>query len=754
MSRDLQIGLTVRMRDQVSTPAQQAERNMQRSVRQTAQTYADTSRVAVSTSRMLYNVRMTQGAQAEQAVQRNVALTEAAYARANRNVLTGSQRLSNARQQLDVRAEQTVRREIDQTIAAYNRLYRAGFASANDQTRAFAAMQRKVAELNRELGKTAEKESLIARGAHGVLRVGEGIAGAYAGARVVAGPIGQAMQFDQRLALMANTSYRNLAPRERVQATGELRQAIYRAVREGGGTLDQSAESLEKLLAHDTLGHKAAFELLPKLQMGASAEGADPVDLGNIAVKAVQNMRFQEHDTGRVLDMSAVAGHMGEFKIQELSHYLPAQMAAAGNAGFSGPRGLAKILALNETAMSTAATQGQAGQNVSDLLNQLSSRELSHAAKRAGIRNFDEVKMKTLERGGDMLDAVNAMIQTLFEHNKKYQEIQRRLKTAAPGQQKELLTDMSNLLQGSAIGQLFGNQQSVMALTGYITQKHKRQEVYESTMHEWDRGAGTIASDFEVAKAMDGFKAQQLKNGAEIAEMDALRGLNHQLGDAASKLADYAKEYPGLAKAIAGTTLAFEGLTGILAGAGLMRLLTGGGVVGAAAGAATAAEAGLASAGVAGAAGAMGFGARFAGMAKGIGMRGGPLLAIASGLEAFSIAGDQTKTADEKKAAYAGVAGGAVGGLSGMALGAAAGAAAGSVFPVVGNVVGAGVGAVAGYFGHEWGEKLGKMIGDAIFAQKKDEKPPVVEGHFTINLDGQHLYDFVATAGQKAALRN
>lgn len=45
------------------------------------------------------------------------------------------------------------------------------------------------------------------------------------------------------------------------------------------------------------------------------------------------------------------------------------------------------------------------------------------------------------------------------------------------------------------------------------------------------------------------------------------------------------------------------------------------------------------------------------------------------------------------------------------------------------------------------------MIGDAIFAQKKDEKPPVVESHITLNLDGQHLFDFVTTSGQKAALR-
>ncbi|MDR5803400.1 phage tail tape measure protein [Caballeronia sp. LZ001] len=686
-----------------------------------------------------------------QAIQREAAQTQAVQDQASRNVMSQAQRLSDARQRLGARAEQSIRRDIDQTLNKYTRLAQAGVVSSASQAHAVEDVRRKVIGLNRELGKTVQQQGLIARDAHGVLRIGETLAGGYAGARVLSGPIGQAMQFDQHLAMIANTSYRNLAPSERVGATGELRSAIYRAVREGGGSLEQAVASLEKLMAHDALGHKAAFDLLPQLQRGAVAEGADPTDLGNVAVKAVQNLRFNEHDTGRVLDMGAVASHMGEFKFPDLSQYLPAQMAAAGNAGLSGARGYAKILALNETAMSTAGSSGQAGTNVTDLLNQLSGRELSHAAKRAGIPNFDEVKMRTLARGGDVLDAVEATIHTLFASDRKYQDIQRKLRAAKPGEDKELLTNMANLLQGSAIGKLFGNQQSVMALTGYMTQQHKRREVYDAAMREWERGGGTIASDFEVVKSMDGFKAQQLKNEAEIAEMDALRGLNHQLGDAASKLSDYARAYPGLTTAIAGTTLAFEGLTGVLAGAGLMRLLTGGK---AAAANSAAAEVSQAQAGVAGLVGAGSFGARWAEKLRGLGRLGVPLTLAASGMEALSVAGDGTRSADQRKAGYVGVAGGALGGLSGMAAGAATGALLGSSLPIVGNVVGAGVGAVAGYLGHDWGEKLGKIIGDAIFAQKKNEKPPVVESHVSINLDGQHLYDFVTTAGQRAALRH
>ncbi|MCW5185236.1 tail tape measure protein, partial [Burkholderia cenocepacia] len=227
---------------------------------------------------------------------------------------------------------------------------------------------------------------------------------------------------------------------------------------------------------------------------------------------------------------------------------------------------------------------------------------------------------------------------------------------------------------------------------------------------------------------------------------DAMASFNDKVGDAASKLSDYASKYPGLTTAMEATTLGFTTLTAALTPLALLAVIRGG--AGAAAGA------GVAGAVGAGAAGAVSFGARLGGMARSLGPIGAAIGIGASGFEAYSISNDASMTPDQKKAGYFGAAGGAVGGLAGMGAGLMAGAAAGSVVPGFGNVVGAGVGAVAGYFGHDLGERLGKMIGDAIYAQKKDEKPPVIEGHFTINLDGQHLYDFVTTANQKNALRN
>ncbi|WP_246189231.1 phage tail tape measure protein [Pandoraea anapnoica] len=749
------------MRDESSGAARQAERNVQTAARQTGQAYVDASRVAVSATHSLNSARLAESGKAEGTIQTKAKQTGEVYVAATQTAISATRRLADARETLGARSDQAIRREIDQTIAAYSRLERAGFRSTEEQIRAFSSLQKKVAELNQEFGKVEKHELSLGHAAKGAMHIGEGVAGVWGATHAVADPVSRTMNFDQHLALMANTSYRDLTPQQRVGKTNELRQAIYAAVRQGGGSLEDATETLEKLLSHDTLGRKAAFDLLPKLQLGATAEGASAVELGNIAVKAVQNMHFGENDTGKVLDMTAVAGHMGEFKIPQLAQYLPAQMAAAANAGFSGAKGMAKILALNETAMSTAGSAGQAGDNVKDLLSQLSSTEFATRAKRAGIKNFDEVRTKTLAGGGDMLDAVVSMVQTTFKNDKQYQDIQAKLKTAKPGEQKELLTNMANLLQGSAIGKLFGNQQSVMALTGYMTQTDKRKEVYEAAMKEYQKGGGTIASDAQVAQSMDGYKVGKLKNEKEIGEMETVRGLNHGLGNASEKLAEYAQQYPGLTKAISATTMAFETLTMAVGAMGAFRMITGGGSAAAAgvAGEAASVVGGVSKAGVA--TEAVSMGAKAMKGAKLFGKLAAPLQIATTAYEAWNVAHDDTKTAAQKHAAYVGVAGKAIGGVAGAmaggAAGGAAGAAIGSVVPVVGTAIGGAVGmaagAVGGYFGSGWGEKLGKMIGDALFAEKKTEKAAAPQP-IVINLDGHQIAQAVNKVNQQMAERH
>ncbi len=803
--RDLEVGMTVRWRDQVSTPAQQSERNVQRSVRQTAQTYADASRVAVTasrmlydvrvsqsahaeqavqrnaqqtesnvqraarqtaqtyvdasrvavtTSRMLYDVRVSQSARAEQAIQRNVQQTEAAYVRSDRNILSSSVRLAAARSQLDVRSEQAIRREISQTVAAYNRLQRAGFATATEQARAFAALRSRVAELNRELRGTEQAEGRLSRGGRAVgamWRAGGVAAGAAAGVMVAAPAVRETMAYDRRLAMMANTAFSDRDVAGRRQGMGELNSAIVAAVRAGGGSREQAADTLDNLLASGAVSDKTAMNMLPTLQKYATATGADPNELGNIAIRAMQNFKIKEADIPRALDMALKGGQAGGFELKDMSKWLPQQMAMGKLAGMSGLKDFGKLVVANQASVITAGTKDEAGNNLVNLLEKLNSQDTQIKAKKLGI-DLTGSLAASRAKGVNALDAFVGILENVMSRDKRYQGLKKKLVAAPEGERKEIMESQVQLLEGTSIGKIIHDRQALGAAVAYMGQKDYRKrvesQVFDPTM--------AVDSNFETISNTASFKAEQLENERAIARQSALEKFDEKLGNVATNLTEYARKYPELTAAIEGTTLGLKTFSAALGVAASISILRGGLGAAPAAGVVAAETAGAASAGAIGATAAQAatFGSRFASGLRLVGSVGVPLQAIAGGFEAYSIANDDSLTPDQKKAGYVGVAGGVVGGLGGMAAGAAAGAAVGSVVPIAGTAVGAIGGAIAGYFGHDFGERVGKMIGDAIFAQKKDEKPLIVEGHFTINLDGQHLYDFVTTAGQKAALRN
>ncbi|MDN8050316.1 phage tail tape measure protein [Burkholderia multivorans] len=745
MSRDLEVGMTVRMRDQISAPSQQVERNVQRGVKQTAQSYTDMSRVAVASSRMLYDVRMAQSARAEQAVQRNIQQTQTAQVRADRNMLTSSQRLAAARQQIGIRSEQTIRREIDLTIAAYNRLARAGFASTTEQGRAFAALSGRVADLRRELNGVQQQESALARTGRGIgmaWKAGAAVAGAAAGTMVVAPAVNETMAYDRRLTMMANTAFSDRGIAGRRQGARELDAAIRNAVRQGGGSPDQAADTLDNLLASGAVSDKTAMSILPTLQKFATATGANPNELGNIAIRAMQNFGIKEAEIPRALDMALKGGQAGGFELKDMSKWLPQQMALAKQAGMSGLQDFGRLVVANQAAVITAGTKDEAGNNLVNLLEKLNSQDTQHKAKGLGI-DLTGSLASSRAKGVNAIDAFVGIVERVMSRDKRYQRNQAALARAPEGERKAILESQANLLEGTAVGKLIHDRQAIGALVAYMGQRDYRKQVSAQVFDP----KSAITDNFALIQGTNSFKVDQAQNELFFGRQDAMSGFNDKVGDAASKLTDYASKYPALTSAIEATTIGLRTMTAALTPLAFLAVIRGG------AGLAGGAAAGASVAGAVGA-GAATFGARLGGMARTLGPIGAAIGIGASGFEAYSISNDASLTPDQKKAGYIGTAGGAVGGLAGMSAGLMAGAAAGSVVPGLGNFVGAGVGAVAGYFGHDLGERLGKMIGDAIYAQKKDEKPTVVEGHFTINLDGQHLYDFVTTANQKNALRH
>ncbi|MDR0633905.1 MAG: hypothetical protein LBF91_02880, partial [Azoarcus sp.] len=182
--------------------------------------------------------------EARRAAERIAAAAARAAARAAREAerrrsreRTESHRLAQAREQLGMRSERTIQREIQRTEAAYNRLRASGRLSMSELERAAQRTRQRVAELNNEMGRLTREQK-----AQRALRIGASVAvGTVAAGAVLKTPIQRAIDYDYRLAHMANTAFSERDSEGRKIGMKELETVINDAVKQGGGTRESAA---------------------------------------------------------------------------------------------------------------------------------------------------------------------------------------------------------------------------------------------------------------------------------------------------------------------------------------------------------------------------------------------------------------------------------------------------------------------------------------------------------------------------------
>lgn len=506
-------------------------------------------------------------------VRKTARLTEQAY----RQIQQQARTTATAREQLGMRSERSIQNEILRTEQAYRRLKNSGTASTRELARATEQHKRRIAELNAEMGKIATGQRLgnIGRGVAGA------IAGVTAGAMVLAQPMNKQMTYDRQLAMVSNTAFSERDVDGRIAGKKELHSAVKNAVETGGGTKEDALSALDTLLASGAVSADIAMKLLPTLQKGAVATGASTQDLSKIAISAMQQFGMSENQIGEVLDKAVAAGQAGNFELADMARWLPQQMAAAKSAGLSGMSGFEALLVANQQARVTAGTSDEAGNNLVNLLAKMTSKETNERFQKLEIKGKDGKThgvdfIKSMEaqkaKGKNSIEAFMSIMDQVIGEDKNYKALQEKLKTAKKEDQKALLEQMTNLVEGTAIGQIISDRQALMGLLGLRNNLQLGQEVKNSVMNS----AGAVESSHAVIADTNDFKTEQLKNSAEFAQMESLKGFNNMIGDVSAKLTDYASQYPGLTTAIAGATTGIAALSaGALVAAGSLRLLGG-----------------------------------------------------------------------------------------------------------------------------------------------------------------------------------
>ncbi|HEC1649405.1 TPA: phage tail tape measure protein [Yersinia enterocolitica] len=502
--------------------------------------------------------------------------------KASRSLQAELKRQASARSTLGVRSEQDIQREIQQTQAAYNRLTRSGVMSANEQARAFSAMTDKVSRLKNELNGAnhsmtgLQRARMLGSGAAAV------VGGITAASAVLAQPVRNQMSYDRRVAMMANTAYAERGVEGRLEGKKELGSLVKNAVTVGGGTKESAADTLDAMLASGAVSMDSVKTLLPVIQKYATATGADPKDLANIAIRLKQTFDIKDEDVGKALNMAIVAGQEGSFELADMAKYLPGQLASASSAGMSGLDDFSTLLALNQTSAITAGNSDEAGNNTANLLAKLNSRDTAMALAKIkyngkGI-DLPGSLAQAKEKGFNSVDAFVGIVDKVVAGDKKYQELQSQLKNAKGSERAQILASMAKILEGSSVGKVIADQQALKALIGYRANRDYAKDVVKKSNEQRNLKSGESAGDINFAVMSDAndVKAEQFNNAKDFAEMEAIKPLSDILGTLSKNLTEYSREYPGLTTAVVGATDGIKAMGAAAAAFAGLRFLMGG----------------------------------------------------------------------------------------------------------------------------------------------------------------------------------
>lgn len=594
---------------------------------------------------------------AEQIADKTATATERAARRAaeatergNTRQRTSYEKMAQAREALGIRSEKAIQKEIDNTRKAYGKLAAAGFSSAQDQERAYAAVQSRITKLTNEMGKLtaaqkkagdeakrlAQIEADIARGQRIARGVVAGAVGVGAAAYTLRGPANAAMSFDERLAHMSNTAFaeRNAAGRQ--IGSRQLEAAINRAVgKGGGGTREQAAEALDTMIASGAMSSSAAMSMLPQIMRFASASNADANQLAQIGIRSMQTFKIRPEDMPNVLNMAVSAGQEGGFELRDMAKWLPQQMAAASLSGLSGRAGFAKLAALNQAAAITAGSKDEAGNNVVNLLAKINSNDTANDAKKLGI-DLPKYLQQRRAKGVDSVDAFGELIDKTVAGRGDYKALQKKLAGAKTDDDKRAtLESMATIAQGAGIGKLIQDRQALMALLGMMNNREYMQKVLGTVLANDVASGGAGDKNYEHISSTSSFKLRQAEQQKEIGQKAAMDSLTPAIGKVAEAFGDLASKYPLMTGV---TTLATTALAALAGAAGLAALSMGGKIPGAGA---IGRYAGMLSG-----SGMVGVAGRFAG-GLGIAATGG--YAVGSGLNWLINKGVQAGTGDSNQ---------------------------------------------------------------------------------------------------------
>lgn len=580
-----------------------------------------------------------------------------------------------------IRSERTIRREILQTEAAFRRLARSGTASHNDLQRAAVASRNKIRELNAELNRGVGLQGKFGKG----MAVGGAVlAGGMAGYGVLQPAMQNAKQLDANITQVAWQAFGEDQSKSAewiaTQGKADIKALALELVQANGGNADAALNLVNSMMAngmsYEQVKDNAHASHKAMIAFAERVGEYNPEDTAKL-MKVLGDFGFKGNELGKAFEYAMKSGMQGNFEIADMVRELPALLPVAKSAGMDGLQGFGFLLSILQSAANKAGSNGEAANNVRNLLEKTLSADttkrlskMTHPnAEGKGI-DWQASVLKGKENGESAVQVLARLANTMLEKDAEYQAYKKRADAGDKTAESQM-----NIMKGFVLSRLLPD---IQAKGGLLAASDMAQ------VQEYMQGLMGL----ENAQSLVDKKNQVLQSSAafqqEKAESEALLKQDVSAAvEAETALKQLTAEYPNATLAVRTLAAAATAAAGAL---GVMSLLNVGGAAGAG---------GLLKGGLA-AAGAVAL----------------PVAGAAVGGGLMWNAHDRINRNEGKSFFEGGIDSRGAGYAQSALGGAALGAAVGSVIPVIGTAVGAAIGGAGGL--------IHAAITDAV-----REQPPV-----------------------------
>jgi Phage-related minor tail protein len=510
---------------------------------------------------------------------------------------------------------------------------------AEEQARLAAQLSKAQTAHDKAEASLKRQQAIVAGMSNGWAKIQQHAAGAVAAGAVIGAAGRKSLPYDEQLARLADTA--TAGGSDFGGAKAALSKAVQDALQAaGGGSRDEALAGLNTLIATGGMSVPEAIKMLPTVARGSFGSGTGGQDIAALLLR----MRDFGVDPERGLNIAMRSGQLGGVELRDMAKYLPEQMASARSAGYSGDKGLAAITSMNQIALSTAGNPEQAANNVTNLLNKLSSPELSKNIEKVAKVNFDEYALGRAKQGVFKAEAFAEIADKKMLADPKYRALKAQAEKAKGPEQAALIKNMAAMMEGSGMGQLIQDRQALAAALSMMfarkvdsSGKSPLNTMMGSTLSAGDvvgQSAGRLSGE-TFAKVQ---RAGENLNAANERTLNDLRG---PIDAVVGGFNSMTEAFPKLTTAVYASVTALGALAayGVIGGA-VGKVVGGGG----------------ASAGAGAAAGAAGAAARSGMLGKALKF-GGPMVAL-GGVANFTTAKEDAiieGMAAKERAHYAGL---------------------------------------------------------------------------------------------------